>query len=144
MFTLSNQIRITQENQSTTIKHLVGLIVKGLPGGEVVVDLGRPKRSNGQNEKMWPMLTDISKQVEWYGQKYTKEEWKEIISAGLTKQKMAPGIEGGIVMLGVSTRKKSRAWFRDIIELLYAFGTEHNVQWSEKAIDIYNEHRGSS
>jgi len=89
------------------------------------------QRTIDQNKKMWAMLGDISKQVV-YGTKLTKEDWKDVLSASLKKQKAVPGIDGGFVVLGARTSKMSIPEMIDMIELSYAFGNEHNVKWSEK------------
>ena len=134
-------INVTDQNQATTLGFAVQNIVKGLAGGPVVVTLGREKRSSDMNSKMWPMLTDLSKQVDWYGHKLTKEEWKDVVTAAIERQKTVPGIEGGFVVLGVSTRKQSKEWFSNLIEIIYAFGSERNVQWSEKSVEVYEKYR---
>lgn len=135
------KVYVTQENQRTTIGTAVDMIRRGLAAGMVVVSLGREKRNKDQNAKMWPMLQDISSQVVWYGEKLTKEEWKDVLTAGLTKQKAVPGIDGGFVMIGVSTRNKSKAWFSELIELIYCFGANHDVVWSEQSTKVYQDYR---
>ncbi|KKS35462.1 MAG: NinB protein [Parcubacteria group bacterium GW2011_GWE2_42_14] len=80
---------------------------------------------------MWAMLTDISSQVDWYGNKLTKEEWKIVLTAGLKQQKVVPGLDGGFVAIGSSTSKMSIAEMADLITLGYAFGNEKGVKWSE-------------
>jgi len=115
----------------------------GLAGGAVVVTLGREKRSLDQNSKLWPMLTDISDQVEWTGRLLTKEDWKEIITAGLKQQKAVPGIDGGFVVLGARTSTMSKEEFSNLIELIYAFGAQQGVNWSEQAEKSYQDYRGA-
>ncbi|WP_223879173.1 recombination protein NinB [Chitinimonas arctica] len=111
--------------------------VKGLVDAGVVARLrveAGDARSSEQNEKMWAMLADIARQVEWYGQWLTAEEWKHVFSAALEKQRVVPALEGGgFVVLGVSTRRQSKRWFSDMFELMYAFGSERNVRWSAPA-----------
>ena len=89
------------------------------------------KRPDVCNRKMWAMLRDVSQQVEWYGRKLTDEDWKHIFSAAVQKQDAVPGIDGGFVVLGVSTRKQSQKWFSDLFEVMQAFGAEHGVRWTE-------------
>ena len=89
-------------------------------------------RNLDQNAKMWAMLTDISKQVNWYGQYLHPEEWKDVLTAALKKQKVVPGIEGGFVAIGARTSQMSKREMMDLITLAYAFGNEHNVVWTEK------------
>lgn len=109
------------------------MVEKALPAGPVQISLGRPRRTLDQNKKLWPMLTDISRQVDWYGQKLSPEDWKHVLTASLTKQRAVPGIDGGFVVLGVSTSRMNKELFSQLIELIYAFGAEQGVQWSEQA-----------
>lgn len=109
--------------------------VRSAPDG-YVVDVAPAKRSLDQNAKLWPMLTDISRQVLWPVdgelQHLIEEDWKDIFTAALRKhQRMAKGIDGGIVMLGSRTSKMKKPEFCDLLEIIYAFGSERGVQWSE-------------
>jgi hypothetical protein len=94
----------------------------------------RSKRSLEQNAKMWAMLNDISKQVEWYGKKLTKEVWKAIFSASIFGQETVPGLDNNFVVVAKSTSKMSISEMSDVIECCYAFGADpdHPVKWSEK------------
>ena len=104
-------------------------------------------RSDEQNRRMWAMLTDLSRQLQWpvdgEMQWLSKEDWKVIISAGINRhQRIAKGIEGGFVMLGVSTSKMKMKDFAEMIELMFAFGAEHGIVWSDPAIppvELYAE-----
>lgn len=99
-------------------------------------------RTLEQNAKMWPMLTDISKQVEWYKNWMTKEEWKDFFSAIILKQKVVPNMEGtGFIAVGGRTSKMGKKMFSEMIELMYAFGSDHDVVWSEKSKVIQQELR---
>ncbi|WP_426608451.1 recombination protein NinB, partial [Pantoea anthophila] len=96
------------------------------------------KRSSDQNRRMWPLLHDLSRQVEWYGQKYTPDDWKDLITALVAKskneqQRTAPGIGGGVVMFGSRTSKMRVSEMVEVIEAIYWFGTEQNVKFSGEA-----------
>jgi hypothetical protein len=104
-----------------------------------VVEIKPRTRSLDQNAKMWAMLADLSRQVEWYGQQLTSEEWKDILTAALKKQKAVPGIDGGFVVIGARTRNMTIREMSDLVDLMYAFGAEKNVQWSEPAMQGYEE-----
>lgn len=106
--------------------------VQHRPDGHVLT-LSEPTRTLDQNAKLWPMLGDVSKQVDWYGQRLTPDEWKDVFSAALKGQKVVPGIEGGFVVCGQRTSTMSKKLFSDLVELIYAFGTERNVRWSAPA-----------
>lgn len=100
-----------------------------------VCTIQEPTRSLEQNAKLWALLTDVSNQVDWYGQKLTQEEWKDVFSASLKKQKVVPGIDGGFVVCGQRTSKMGKKEFGDLIELIYAFGVTHDVQWSDEMME---------
>ena len=86
-------------------------------------------RSLEQNRMMWAKLEDIAQQVVWYGVKLTKDEWKDILTAALKKQKVVPGIEGGFVVIGARTSTMSVAEMTELIELSTAFGTQQGVKF---------------
>jgi|TARA_R110000868_G_scaffold267392_1_gene526680 hypothetical protein len=86
-------------------------------------------RSLEQNRMMWANLEDIAQQVVWYGVKLTKDEWKDVLTAALKKQKVVPGIEGGFVVLGARTSKMTVPEMTELIELSTAFGTQQGVKF---------------
>ncbi|MGV6475370.1 recombination protein NinB [Azotobacter vinelandii] len=96
----------------------------------MVWSLREEARSDAMNRRMWAMLRDISRQVDWYGQKLSDEDWKHIFSASVEKQRAVPGLDGGFVVLGVSTRKKSKRWFSDMFEVMEAFAAERGVKFT--------------
>lgn len=102
-------------------------------------------RTIDQNAKLWPMLTDISKQVVWYGKTYSKDDWKTIITGSYAKRDFVPNVDGtGFVVLGMSTSKMNRKVFADLIEFIYAFGASQGVKWSEKSEATYQEFKGAA
>ena len=108
--------------------------------GEASLFVGEPRRTLDQNSKMWPMLGDISKQVQWHGQHLKDFEWKDVFTAALKRYRAIPGIDGGIVLLGMRTSRMTKRELSELIELMYSFGTEHNVVWSEPAKKVIEEH----
>lgn len=106
-------------------------------------------RSKDQNARMWAMLTDISRQLQWPvdGEMVwlDKEDWKIIVSAGLNRsQRIAKGMDGGFVVLGLSTRRMLASNFADLITIMLAFGVEHDIVWSDPTvppIEVYAEAR---
>lgn len=100
----------------------------------------RPKkRTLAQNDLLWSVLTDISKQVEFVvnGEliKVSPEEVKDILTAGLKREtRMAMGIDGGMVILGQRTSKMTVRELAELIELAHAFGTQRGVEWSRTSL----------
>lgn len=100
----------------------------------MLVEFREDTRSLDQNAKLWPMLDDVARQVEWYGQRLTSDEWKDVFTASLRKSRVVPGLDAGsFVVLGLHTSKLKKAEFSDLLELIYAFGAERDVVWSEPA-----------
>lgn len=106
--------------------------VLAAPDGYVVT-IAERTRSLDQNAALWPALNEISDQVDWYGQKLTPEEWKDVFSAALKKQKVVPGLDGGFVVCGQRTSRMGKREFSDLLELVHAFGAERGVRFSDRA-----------
>ncbi len=51
------------------------------------VHVKEPKRTKAQNDRMWPMLQDVSRQVLLHGQRLSPEDWKDIFTALWLKTK---------------------------------------------------------
>lgn len=101
-----------------------------MAGQQLVIEVKEKTRSTEQNARMWALLTDVSRQVDWYGQKLTPDEWKDVFSASLKKQKAVPGLDGGFVILGQRTSKMSIREMGELMELIEAFGADKGVRFS--------------
>lgn len=112
--------------------------VQAAPGG-FVVRVSEPTRSLEQNALLWPLLTEVSKQVEWYGKKLDEESWKDIFTAALKKSRVVPGLDGGFVVLGQRTSQMDKKTFSDLIELIMAFGAERGVVFEDRAEQATNK-----
>ena len=99
-----------------------------------VVEIKAPTRTLEQNAKFWAMLNEISAQVVWHGRKLSSEEWKIVFSAALKKQEVIPGIDGGFVAMGQSTSRMTKGELSDLMEIICAFGIEHNVKFNDNLI----------
>ena len=103
---------------------------------EIIVRPVKSRRTLDQNAKLWAMLGDIARQVQWpvngVNRLLDAEDWKALMTAAARQEvRMAAGVNGGVVMLGVSTKRMTVAELGDVIEFMYAFGAERNVRWSE-------------
>lgn len=107
-------------------------LVQQVPAG-TRISFKDSKRTVDQNSKLWAVLTDISRQVEWYGQKLTADDWKTVFTASLRKSRVIPGIDAGtLVPLGMSTSSMSKQEFSDLLELIHAFAAEHGAILSDQ------------
>lgn len=93
-------------------------------------------RTDLQNKKMWPMLRDFSRQIQWPVNGVLTliepEDWKDIFTAALRKHhRVAQGLDGGYVFLGMRTSKMTKDQMIELIELMYAEGANRGVVWSD-------------
>ncbi len=100
------------------------------------VEIRERTRSLDQNALMWELLTTLSTNLQWpvngKSETLTPDEWKDILSASLDQEnRIAQGIRGGFVMIGKRTSKMSVRQMTDLIELIYAFGSEHGVTFTD-------------
>jgi len=115
--------------------YLRSLEINDVKPKKVVVD--ELTRNNEQNALMWSLLECFSKQLQWVvnGQLIylDSEEWKDILSAAFKNetQRIAMGLDGGMVMLGMRTSKMTKPQFSEFIEFIYSVGAERNVKLSE-------------
>lgn len=101
-----------------------------------VVTFRKKSRSTEQSAKMWAMLHEVAEQVEWYGQKIDAEDWKDMFTASLRHARVVPGIDKGtFVPLGMHTSTMTIEEMTNLIELIYAFGAEHNVIFKDPKQD---------
>ena len=112
-------------------RNLIARWARNVPEG-TTVEFRAPRRSSDQNALMWGLLGQISKQVDWYGQKLTSEDWKDVLTASLRRARVVPGIDAGsFVPLGMRTSQMNKQELAELIELIYAFGAEHEVRFRE-------------
>lgn len=110
-----------------------------LDAGLVVELIVRPlqmRRTLEQNRKMWAMLTDIARSIPWVIndvlQFATPAEWKDLLTAYLRRDlRIARGLDGGVVVLGLRTKRMTIAQMTDLITLMQAFGDERGVTWTD-------------
>ena len=93
----------------------------------------RAKRSLPQNDRMWAMLSDVARQLEWHGQRLTPDDWKLVFLDALNREtRMVPAINGdGFVKLGWSSSDLSKDEMSDLIDLIGMFGAEHGVEFGD-------------
>lgn len=97
------------------------------------VTIAPPGRSLDQNSMLWPLLECFSKQLLWpvNGEmvKLEPDEWKDILTAAFRQEtvRLAMGLSGGMVMLGLRTSKMSKRDFSEFIEFILATAAQRGV-----------------
>jgi hypothetical protein len=106
------------------------------------VEFRAPRRSLDQNALMWSLLQQISKGVDWYGQKLSSEDWKDVLTASLRRTRVVPGIDAGtFVPLGMRTSQMTKEEISDLIESIIAFGPENGVKFREFELEVVSMSR---
>lgn len=118
--------------QSAAARQKAASLVARAPSG-TRVEFKAAKRTLPQNDRMWAMLTDVAQQVPWHGVKLRPDDWKLIFLDALKRElRVVPNIDGtGFVNLGRSSSDLSKQEMTDLIELIFAFGANHGVQFHE-------------
>ena len=92
-----------------------------------------PRRTLPQNDRMWAMLTDIATQIDWHGMKLKPDDWKLIFLDALKREiRAVPNLDGnGFVNLGRSSSELTKEEMTELIELIFAFGANHEVKFND-------------
>lgn len=105
-------------------------LIDEAPDGFVAV-VHEPRRSLDQNDKMWAMLTDISR-AEPMDRKHTPDDWKAILmNACGWECQFIEGLDGRPFPQGFKSSQLSKSQMSSLIEFMFAFGAEHGVRWSD-------------
>ena len=97
-----------------------------------VVTIAPPTRTLDQNAKMHAMIADVMQQVDT-DRKWTADEWKDRFLHALGKEmNFLPDLDGrDFFPRGYRSSQLGKRDFADLVEIIYAFGAQHNVKWSE-------------
>lgn len=91
-----------------------------------VVTVQEPGRSLDQNAAQWPILEAFSRQLKWpvNGEMVTltAEEFKDVLTAAFQGEtvRLAMGLNGGVVMLGLRTSRMGKRRFSEWLEFIHA------------------------
>ena len=101
---------------------------------DAVVKIRDGARSKDQNDKMWAMLSDISR-ARPRGERFTTDQWKARAMDALGWEvQFLPGMdgaEGRFFPYGHKSSNLTVRQMKDLITFLYAFGDQEGVEWSE-------------
>ena len=106
------------------------------PAGYIIT-VAPAGRSLDQNAAQWPLLDAFSRQLLWPVNgamvAMSPEEWKDVLTAAFRGEsvRLAMGLNGGVVMLGMRTSKMSKKQFSDWLEFLHATAADRDVHLDE-------------
>lgn len=105
-----------------------------LAGHKLVLTASDETRSLEQNAAQWPILEAFSEQLRWpvNGEmvKMTPEEFKDVLTAAFQGEtvRLAMGLNGGVVMLGLRTSKMGKRRFSEWLDFLNATAALRGVE----------------
>lgn len=106
--------------------------VENAPDGYCVT-VSEPTRTLDQNAAMWPILEAFSDQIQWPVNGVmvwmTPDEWKDVLTAAFEREnvRLAMGLDGGVVMLGLRTSQFGVKKMSEFIEFLHATASARDV-----------------
>ena len=105
---------------------------KGVPLGSRV-EFKETKRSLPQNDRFWAMLTDIAAHMKKLGRDHAPDQWKVIFMAAYGHEvRFLPSLDQkSFIPLGHSSSDLSVKEMTDLIEFMFAWGAENNVEFHD-------------
>lgn len=106
--------------------------IKALPIGYVAV-LQEPTRNLVQNARLWAMLTEISRQADLNGRRFSAEQWKCIFMKELGHEvDFLPTLDGASFFpTGFKSSQLSKREMADLITSIQAFGDLNGVRFND-------------
>jgi hypothetical protein len=102
-------------------------------------------RTEEQNNLLQPACRDLARSLTWKGFTLTADDWRHLICAAILGQKIVPGLTGGLVALGGSSKKLNKQQATDAIEMIFEIGDQpwtydpsltKPVVWKERAVKL--------
>jgi hypothetical protein len=122
---MADTIRLTGPIQRATAHRAIDAAPDGY-----VVKIGEETRRVAQNDLMWKLLGDISKQQP-LGRKHTPDDWKAIMmNACGWECQFIEGLDGRPFPQGFRSSRMTVKQMADLITYILAFGAENGARWS--------------
>lgn len=120
------RIILRGESQRSFAKDLIDKAPKN-----AVVNIREGKRTTEQNDKMWAMISDVSR-AKPDGRMATPETWKALFMHACGHEvQFVLGLNEEPFPVGFRSSRLSVGQMADLITFIYQFGDEHEVRWTE-------------
>ena len=121
---MSDKKRIFRLAHSEARRRAMACVAEAPDG--YVVTVQEPTRSTDQNAAQWPILEAFAEQLQWPVNgamvNLSAEEWKDVLTAAFQGEtvRLAQGLNGGVVMLGLRTSQMGKRRFSEWLDFLHA------------------------
>lgn len=135
-----NTVALNAQHGHTVIQDLWKWVkAMTVSGHRISIEAKPETRTTAQNRLLFSVLRDLSEQCKWViNGKLVKADVldiKDILSASLRcEQRIAQGLDGGLVVLGMRTSELTIAEMGDLITLGHSVGDERGVKWSKTSL----------
>jgi len=134
----ARRIRISPATRALCVQSVVSA-----PDGWFFAPPVEPTRSLDANAKLHAMCADVARQKTWAGRQLGTEDWKRLFVDFWLRQdggrgvQIVPSLDGaGVVSLGVQTRSLGVRAMSELIETIYAWGSENGVRFTDAKAEV--------
>ena len=105
-----------------------------MAGQKLQVSVTDEGRNLEQNAAQWPILDAFSAQLQWPVNAelvyMSADEWKDVLTAAFNREavRIAKGLDGGVVMLGLRTSRFTKKRFSEWLDFLNATAAQRGVR----------------
>lgn len=125
---MGQRVILVGDDQRRLARRLVDVAPPG-----AVVEISAPKRTQSQNDLMWAILSDVSR-AKPGGREYTPETWKCLFMQACGHDvRFVTGLNGEPFPVGFRSSRLTKRQMVDLIDFIYAWGSEQGVRWSMPA-----------
>lgn len=119
-------VRLVGQEQRDLAKRIIDSAPLGAE-----VNIREAGRTLDQNALFWVLLSDIAR-AKPQGRRHTPDMWKAIFMKACGHHVMfLEGVDGEPFPYGFRSSRLTKGEMSQLIEMIYAYGAEHGVQWSE-------------
>lgn len=117
---------LTSPKQRAFVANLVASLQRGWR-----IEIKGPKRTVDQNSLMWVWLSAYADQATYHGEKLAAGDWKDLFTGALKAAqnglRIVPGLEGGLMVLGLRTSDMTVAEMADLITFMQSKAGDFGV-----------------
>lgn len=118
-------------NTAAARKHAVDKVLRA--PADTRVEFRGPKRSKEQSDRMWAMLTEISRQKKHRGQYYIPDKWKVLFLHALGQEvEFLPALDNeSWIPYGQQSSRLSVKEMTELIDYIAAWGAQNGVTFND-------------
>lgn len=79
-------------------------------------------RTKEQNDLIHPACRDLAACLTWKGYALDENDWRALVCAAILGQKIVPGLNGGLVALGRSSKELKKQQATDALTMIFHIG----------------------